>query len=75
MDKQPLDHTEADLKATAEDLVADARRVEAIEVKKTKLDANDPRVAELSAESEELTAKMAHKARVERALADEARQA
>ena len=65
--------TESDLKATAEDLAADAVRVHEIELKKLTLDADDPRVAELSMQAEQRTAGMAHKARVESALAEEAR--
>ena len=63
---------EADLKATAEDLAADAVRLHEIELQKVSLKGDDPRVAELSAQAERLTAGMAHKARVESALAREA---
>lgn len=70
--RERLTETEADLKATAEDLVADAARVQAIEGEKAQLDATDPRLPELSKESEALTRQMAHKAHVETILADEA---
>jgi hypothetical protein len=70
-----MSEIEADLKATAHDLAADAARIREIELAKTTLDLADPRIAELSRESERLTAGMAHKARAERALADDAQAA
>lgn len=60
-----------DLRATADDLAADARRVAAIEETKARLDPADPKLVPLARESERLTAKMATKAAVETALAEE----
>ncbi len=40
-----------DLRATAESIAADAEQLAAIETKKSKLDADDPRMIELSRES------------------------
>jgi hypothetical protein len=68
-----MSDTEADLKATAEDLAADAAEVHQIEVEKTTLDPASPRVVELSEKSERLIGKMARMARVETALASEAK--
>jgi len=65
MDSQRRRDAEADLKATAEDLAHDARRVAAIEGLKAELDADDPRTAQLSQESERLTEEMAAKAKME----------
>lgn len=71
-DGQPMSKAEADLKTTAEDIAADAARVREIELRKTTLDAEDPRMAALSRESAELTEGMAQKAQLESAIADEA---
>jgi hypothetical protein len=65
MDSQRRRNAETDLKATAEDLAHDARRVAAIEGLKAELDADDPRTAELSKESERITEEMAAKAKME----------
>jgi hypothetical protein len=64
-----------DLKATAEDIAADAGRLEAIETQKAELDADDPRMVELAAESEQLARRIVPKTVAERELADEQRDA
>jgi hypothetical protein len=64
---------ENDLHATAEDISADAARLSRIEDEKTGLDARDPRMAELSKESEQLARGIVPKAVAERELADEAK--
>jgi hypothetical protein len=53
-----------DLHVTAEAIGADAARIQAIEQEKATLDANDPRMVELSAESERLAPAMVPKARL-----------
>jgi hypothetical protein len=63
---------EADIKATAEDIAADAERIRSIEAEKARLDPSDPRIIELANESEALAAKVAVKAQVETALVTEA---
>ena len=60
-----------DLKATAEDIAADAGRLEAIESHKAELDADDPRMVELSAESEELARRIVPKTVAQRELVHE----
>ena len=73
MDPQRRRHARSDLKATSDDLAADARRVAAIEELKSDLDPHDPRMPQLAAESESITADMATKAEMETALVHEAR--
>jgi hypothetical protein len=68
MDSQRRRNAEADLRATAEDITADAHRVASIEQLKAELDLADPAMAELARESEQLTEAMATKARMESAL-------
>ena len=65
---------ENDLRATAEDIAADAEKLASIEGEKTGLDARDPRMAELSAESEELARRIVPKAVAESELADLAKE-
>jgi hypothetical protein len=65
---------ENDLRATAEDISADAERLSRIEDEKTGLDARDPRMTELSAESEELARRIVPKTLAERELADLAKE-
>jgi hypothetical protein len=54
------------VRATGEDLIADAQRLTEVEEQKRDLPADDPRLPELAVESEGLTASMAVKARTER---------
>jgi hypothetical protein len=61
-----------DVRATADDLAADADRLKAIEQRKATLDADDPTLVELSDEAERLTEDMAAKARIQSQLVDEA---
>ena len=63
---------EDDLRATADDIAADAARLTEIEEEKTRLDADDPRMVALSAESHRLTTKLVAKTEVELDLAIEA---
>jgi hypothetical protein len=53
--------TESDMKATRDDLLADARRLEEIELEKAALEPDDPRVTELSREAEALARGMVPK--------------
>jgi hypothetical protein len=59
-----------DIKATADDIATDARRVHEIETEKSRLSPDDPRLIELANESEALTAEMAVKAKTETALVE-----
>lgn len=61
-----------DLKATAEDMIDDSRRVEELEQQKLRLDPADPRFAELARQIEQLVAQMANKARAQQEIAAEA---
>lgn len=58
-----------DLRAIAEDLTVDARRLQAIEEAKIRLSAGDPTLLELAEEAERLTRRMTAKAIAERELA------
>ena len=62
---------EEDLRATSESIGDDAARLKALEEQKAALDAQDPRVPELSREAEQIAEGMAAKTTVERALTDE----
>ena len=62
---------EGDIRATAEDLGADAQRVQEIEEAKGHLEVDDPRMVELSAESERIARRMVPKTVAERELVDE----
>jgi hypothetical protein len=61
-----------DLRATADDIATDATRLAAIEEEKAGLEADDPRMVELSAESERLARRMVPKTTAELDLATEA---
>jgi hypothetical protein len=63
---------EDDLRSTADSIAADAERLAAIEEAKQGLEADDPRMVELSAESERLAANLMPKTSAELALATEA---
>jgi hypothetical protein len=60
-----------DLRATAEDIAADAARLTEIENEKTRLGADDPRLAELSAESQAIARRLVPKTAAERELAED----
>jgi hypothetical protein len=62
-----------DLKATAEAMIDDSHTVEVLEREKLKLDADDPRFAQIARQIEDIVARMASKARVQTAIAEEAR--
>lgn len=64
---------ESDLKATAERIAADAEKVKSIETVKARLPADHPAMPDLSQRTEELAATMAHLAKTESALAEQAR--
>ena len=59
-----------DLRATADDLAADATRLRDIERRKAAMSPDDPDLAALAAEAERLTEAMASKASVQRELAE-----
>lgn len=61
---------EVDLKATAEDIAADAAQIQALEEEKADLDPADPRVQELSEKSERLARQLVPKTVAERELTD-----
>ena len=63
---------EDDLRAAADDIAADAARLAAIEQEKAGLDAEDPRLVALSAESNRLAMKLVPKTEAELDLAIEA---
>ena len=59
------------IQATADDLMADADQLKAIEAEKAALDADDPRADELAVAAEVLTKQMAAKATAQREIAAE----
>ena len=63
---------EDDLRATADEIAADAARLAEIEEEKLGLDANDPRMVALSAESQRIAASLIPKTAAELELAIEA---
>jgi hypothetical protein len=69
-----MSELEHDLRATAEDIAADAARLTAIEEEKAGLEVDDPRLVELSTESERLARRIVPKTAAERELADSAAQ-
>lgn len=64
--------SEDDLRATAEDIAADAARLTAIETEKASLDVGDPRLKALSEESEAIARELVPKTAAETALVEEA---
>ena len=71
-DDEDLTDLDGELRATADDIAADAARLQEIEEEKTQLDSADPRVDELSAEGEQLAKSLVPKATAEREIAEEA---
>ena len=67
-----MSELESDLRATAEDIAADATRLAEIEDEKAGLEADDPRLVELSAEGEALARRLVPKTAAESELAAEA---
>ncbi len=64
-----MTEVEDDLKATAEAITADARRLMAIEEEKLALDPEDPMIPVLSAESQEISRRLVIQTEVEDELA------
>ena len=67
-----MSDAEEDLKATAEDIAADASELQAIEEEKTRLAADDPRMPRLARLSERIVRRLLPKATVQRELIDSA---
>ena len=67
-----MSDVENDLRATAEDIAADAARLAAIEDEKARLESDDPRLLELSAEGERIARRLVPKTAAESELAAEA---
>ena len=67
-----MDADKEDLRATAEDMIEDSRRLEQLEREKLSLDADDPRYGALAHEIEQLVASMARKAQAQAQIAAEA---
>ncbi len=61
-----------DLRATTDDIAADARRLEEIETEKGRMDPADPRAAELAAEGERLAREILPKTIAQREITSEA---
>jgi hypothetical protein len=66
-----MDELEEDLRATAQAIEADADRLAAIEDEKKTLDADDPRLLDLSTEAEMIAKRLVPNTVAERALAIE----
>ena len=60
-----------DLRATAQDIAIDAARLTKIELEKTRLEPDDPRMVELSAEGEGIARRLVPKTAAERDLVDQ----
>jgi hypothetical protein len=67
-----MSDAESDLRATADDLEADARRLLEIETEKQTLEATDPRMLELSIEAEAIARRMVPKTVAQVEVATEA---
>ena len=63
---------EDDLRATTEDIAADAQEIQAIEAEKSRLEPEDPRMTELSEEVERIARRIVPKTVAERRLVEEA---
>ena len=66
-----MSELEHDTRATAESIAADAARLTGIEEEKADLDADDPRLVELSVESDKLARRIVPKTAAERELAEQ----
>ena len=66
-----MSELEHDMRATAESIAADAARLTGIEEEKADLDADDPRMVELSVESDKLARRIVPKTAAERELAEQ----
>ena len=69
-----MNELDEDIKATAGAIQADAATITAIEDEKIALDADDPRVEDLSTEAVAVATRLVEEARVERELVVEAAQ-
>ena len=67
-----MSELEHDRRATAEDIAADAARLTGIEEENAGMEPDDPRLGELSAESERLARRIVPKTAAERELAERA---
>jgi hypothetical protein len=67
-----VNELEADLRATAEDIAADAGELKTIETRKATMPAGDPRLLDLAKKADELGDKIAAKTSGELALAKDA---
>ena len=66
-----MSELEHDMRATAESIAADAARLTGIEEEKADLEADDPRLVELSVESDRLARRIVPKTAAERELAEQ----
>ena len=66
-----MSELENDMRATAESIAADAARLSGIEAEKAALEADDPRLVELSVESDKLARRIVPKTAAERELAEQ----
>jgi hypothetical protein len=67
-----MDEAEEDLRATADAIARDAKRLAVIEAEKATLEISDPRLAELSAEAEAISRNLVPKTAAESQLAKDA---
>ena len=65
-----MSELEGDLRATAEDIAAEAARLKDIEDEKSRLSPTDPRLQALSEESEAIARRLVPKTVAEREIAD-----
>jgi hypothetical protein len=65
------DDLESDIQATAEDIVADAQALQALETEKAALDTSDPEALELAAKAERMARGIVSKTVAERELVTE----
>ncbi len=72
--KRSMSDIDDDIKATAGAIVRDAAIITSIEDEKLTLDADDPRVADLSIAAEAVATRLLQESKVERALAEQAAQ-
>jgi len=70
--RSQVDKKQDDIRATSENISADARELEEIERRKRDLDVQDEELVELSHRAEALATEMAQKARMERRLVESA---
>ena len=66
-----MSELENDMRATAESIASDAARLNGIEEEKADLEPDDPRLVELSVESDNLARRIVPKTAAERELAEQ----